>query len=188
MPIPEDEFRLSADGYLNSLAPFYGPIVSLQEAQGAYRLHGENRWLGEVSTPALLRHVEHDLLKQRYIVATGRALGRPIPEDLALREWSQVVHRLALLRLDPGSHPVAEDTRTRLALAGARAVWHSPELAGAERAFYAVVIVAIAAAPRPLARRIIAWTLASKPRGAVLRTARRALRALSLGGRRSVAS
>ena len=187
MPIPEDEFRLSADGYLNSLVPFYGPIVSLQRDQGAYRLHGANRWVGLVTPPDLLRHVEHDLLKQRYVVATARGLGRPIPEDLSLRDWSQVLHRLSLLRLDPDSYPVAGDTRSRLALAGARAVWHSPELAGAERAFYALVILAIAVAPRPLARRMIVWTLASKPRGVALRTARRALRALSLGGRRSSA-
>jgi glycosyltransferase involved in cell wall biosynthesis len=34
MPIPEDEFRLSADGYLKPLAPVYGMVVSLQEELG----------------------------------------------------------------------------------------------------------------------------------------------------------
>jgi Glycosyl transferase family 2 len=179
MPIPEEDFRLSADGYMNSLVPFYGPVVSMQGELGAYRLHGANRWVGLASEKDLLRHVDHDLLKQRYILSTARAVGRPMPEDLSLRDWSQVLHRLALLRIGPGSYPVAKDTRFGLARAGARAVWRSPELAGAERAFYALVIVAIAAAPRPLAGRLVAWTMASKPRPAVLRGARRALRALS---------
>jgi hypothetical protein len=185
MPIPEPEFRLSADGYLNPLVPFYGPVVSIQEPLGAYRLHGENRWLGLTSRDDLRRHVEHDLLKERYVLATARSRGRPMPADLALRDAGHVLHRLGHLRVDPASHPCPGDTRLGLARAGVRAIRASPELAGAERVAYALLLVAIAAAPRRLAERLLAQALASRPRPAALRLLRRALRRLRLPRRRT---
>jgi hypothetical protein len=44
MPDPEEDFRLSADGYLVTQVPFYGAVASLDESLGAYRLHGTNAW------------------------------------------------------------------------------------------------------------------------------------------------
>jgi hypothetical protein len=181
MPIPADEFRLSADGYLNPLAPLYGTVVSLQEELGGYRLHGSNRWLGLTSPADLRRHIDHDLLKERYVLATARQRGRPLPPDLAIRDAGHVIHRLSHLRLDPEGHPIPGDTRRGLALAGIRAIRRSPELAGAERLLYAGVVIAVAAVPRPVAERVIGWSLASRPRPAVLRMARRALRRVRIG-------
>jgi len=188
MPIPEDEFRLSADGYLNPLAPFYGTVISLQDELGAYRLHGSNRWLGLTSNADLLRHIEHDLLKQRHVLATARARGRQMPTDLAIRDAGHVLHRLSHLRLDPERHPIPGDTRRGLTLAGIRAMLRSPELAGAERLLYAGVIIAVAAVPRKLARPVIDWSLASRPRPALLRLGRRALRRIRFPRRRATSS
>ena len=183
MPIPEDEFRLSADGYLNPIAPLYGMVVSLQEELGAYRQHGSNRWLGLTSPADLRRHIEHDLLKERNVLATARARGRLLPPDLAIRDAGHVIHRLSHLRLDPERHPIQGDTRRGLALAGIRAIRRSPEVVGAERLFYVGIVIAVALVPRPLAGRVIGWSLASRPRRAVLRLARRALRRVRLPGR-----
>src|SRR6266478_5826945 len=44
LPVPEAEFRMGAEGYLVTLAPFYGPVVSLDEPLGVYRQHGANAW------------------------------------------------------------------------------------------------------------------------------------------------
>jgi glycosyltransferase involved in cell wall biosynthesis len=45
-PVPEAEYRLCADDYLYALAPAFGPIRRISEPQGAYRLHGQNRYQG----------------------------------------------------------------------------------------------------------------------------------------------
>lgn len=180
MPIPEADFRLSPDGYLNSLAPFHGEVVSIPDEIGAYRLHGENRWIGLSSARELRRHVEHDVLKERYILDTARAQGRVLPPDLSLRDFGQAVHRLCHLRVDPAGPVVGSDTRLGLALACVRAALRSPQLAGLERLLQSAVVVAIALAPRPLARRLVAWELTARPRPAILRLARRAMRRIRL--------
>jgi hypothetical protein len=43
-PVPESEYRLSADLYLAALAPLFGLVRSVPEPQGLFRLHGENRF------------------------------------------------------------------------------------------------------------------------------------------------
>jgi hypothetical protein len=188
MPIPEDEFRAAADGYLNAVTPFYGEVVSLQHALGAYRMHGSNLWMGQAGVAHLRRLIEHDWLKERHALATARRLGRPMPADLALRDWQHVLHRLSSLRLDPEGHPAQGDTRLGLARAGVRATRRAHELAGAERLFHAAVIVAIAIAPGAGARRLARWANTARPRPAWLRLARRAARAATLRTRRSVAA
>jgi glycosyltransferase involved in cell wall biosynthesis len=185
MPIPEQEFRGTPDGYLNPLVPFYGPIVSLDTELGAYRMHGSNLWLGRTGVEQMRKYIEHDWLKQRYTLQTARATGRSVPDELAMCDWLHVLHRLSHLRLDPDGHPVASDTRLSLARAGVRAVFRSPELAGAERIFYAGVVVAVAVAPGPLAPRVVSWANTSKPRPAWLRFLRRTMRAIRLPTRAS---
>jgi len=184
LPIPEQDFRISADGYLNFLAPFYGDVVSLEIELGAYRRHSSNRWTlsGDVSEKALRAHVEHDLTRQRYVLETARRRGRSMPQDLALRDWGHVLHRLASLRLDRSAHPSDRDTRRGLAIAGVRAVRGSTGLAGAERIGYGGLILALAAAPSWLVPWLVDWALASRPRPAWLRLARRALRKLTIRG------
>jgi glycosyltransferase involved in cell wall biosynthesis len=36
LPVPEEDFRLSADGYLVTVVPFAGPVVSIEQPLGAY--------------------------------------------------------------------------------------------------------------------------------------------------------
>lgn len=182
MPIPEQDFRISADGYLNALAPVYGPIVSIDRELGSYRRHDSNLWAvsGGPQAPQLRSRVEHDLTKQDYLLRAAREQGRPLPSDLALRDWGHVIHRLGHLRLDPAAHPVAGDTRRGLARAGLRAVRRTPELSGAERVGYGGLVVVLACAPRSVARRALGWALAGKPRPAWLRRTRQALRAITL--------
>jgi glycosyltransferase involved in cell wall biosynthesis len=178
MPVPEQDFGTIADGYLNPLAPFYGPVISLQEELAAYRMHGSNRWHAQTGPEQLRRHIDYDLLAQRYTLETAARVGRKIPADLAIRDWEHVLHRLSYLRLDPAGHPIPSDTRRGLARAAVGAVFRSPQLAGAERVFYAAVLIAVAAVPRPLAAPVVEWANTSKPRPAWMRFARRAMRLL----------
>jgi hypothetical protein len=44
MPIPEEDFRLGADGYLYGLAPAFGIIARLSQPLSLYRIHGDNSY------------------------------------------------------------------------------------------------------------------------------------------------
>jgi glycosyltransferase involved in cell wall biosynthesis len=188
MPIPEVEFRGTPDGYLNPLVPFFGPVISLQRELGAYRMHGSNLWLGRTGVEQMRKFIEHDWLKQRYTHDLAVRQGRALPGDLAILDWQHVLHRLSHLRLDPVGHPVATDTRLGLARAGVRAAHRTPELAGAERLFYAAVFVALAVVPASLAPTAVRWANTSKPRPAWMRWIRRTLRAIRLPGRSDTGS
>jgi hypothetical protein len=44
LPMPEDDFRLGADGYLYGLAPAFGIIERLSHPLSLYRVHGQNNY------------------------------------------------------------------------------------------------------------------------------------------------
>jgi hypothetical protein len=44
MPIPEDEYRICADAYLFIRTALFGPVRSIDQRLGAYRLHGANNF------------------------------------------------------------------------------------------------------------------------------------------------
>lgn len=46
MPIPEQDHRIAADGYLYGLAPGFGDIGRVTTPQGFYRIHGTNNYRG----------------------------------------------------------------------------------------------------------------------------------------------
>ncbi|MGN6373388.1 MAG: glycosyltransferase family 2 protein [Solirubrobacteraceae bacterium] len=183
IPIPEDEplFVNHNDGYLNPLAAFCGPIASLDEELGAYRLHGANQWAytSEIDTTRLHERLRHELARERHLHAAAQRQGRPLPSPLMVRNSGHLMQRLASLKLDRATHPVPGDSLARLLLALPGAVRRNPELSTGERAFVLANGFAIGLLPGSLARAPIGWTLASRPRPRWLRALARAGRRLS---------
>jgi hypothetical protein len=180
IPIPDEPlFRNHNDGFLNPLCAFCGPIASIDEELGAYRLHGTNQWAytNVVDTARLHERLRHELVRERYLLAAARREGRTLPSPLMLRNSVHVAQRLASLKLDPASHPVPGDRVWRLAAALPGAVLRNPELSALERAFALCTGLATALLPRPLAARPVDWMLASRPRPRWLRALARLLRA-----------
>lgn len=181
IPIPEDEplFVNHNDGYLNPLTAFCGPIASLDEELGAYRLHGANQWAytSEIDTAKLHERLRHELARERYLHDAAQRHGRLLPSPLMVRNSGHLMQRLASLKLDRATHPVPGDRASRLLLALPRAVLRNPELSTGERAFALANGFAIGLLPGSLARAPIGWALASRPRP-------RWLRALAGAGRR----
>lgn len=175
-PVP-GEFRYF-DPYLNTVTPFYGRVISLDEELGAYRLHGRNGWAltDRVDLDRIRERLREDLTKERYIERAAAATGRRVPAGTALRKPTHVLYRLASLRLDPSAHPVAGDTRRRLLGAGFRALRADPHLPFPDMLFGAGVLMVTAVGPKPIARSAVEFALLSKPRPAWLRTTARALR------------
>ena len=161
LPVPEAEFRMGAEAYLVTLAPFYGPVVSLDEPLGAYRQHGTNSWRLDGSAPGkhLRRSLEHDAHKYQALRVKAREMGMEVPRTLGMRDHHHVSMRLASLRLDPALHPYASDRRSALALRGAIASLDA-RLPWKRRAILAAWFMAAGFLPRPLAEPAILWRLA----------------------------
>jgi O-antigen/teichoic acid export membrane protein len=181
LPVPEDAFRISADGYLVTAVPFHGPVASLEEPLGAYRLHGANAW-AQGDAPAgerLRRWLEHDAHKYRVVADQARAVGVEVPPSLGMRDHHHLATRLASLCADPESHPYPEDSRLGLALRGAFAS-RIARLPWKRRSILAVWFLAVGSLPRPVALRAISWRLSPSSRSPsvarLLKTVRRMAR------------
>lgn len=185
LPIPEKEFRVAADGFLVSAAPFHGPVASTDQPLGAYRQHGDNAWASASIRPdprllaaQLRRTLRHDELRYRTITEAASRSGLHPGNEPGLRDPQHLSARLASACLDPGEHPYPSDTRLGLALRG---VLHSRSapLPWPRRTVLAAWFLAAGALPRPLARQAVAWMVAprSRPPGVarILKLARRVL-------------
>ncbi len=165
-PIPADFHNI--DGYLNTVTPFFGGVISIDDELGAYRQHGGNRWAfsDQVDLHRLRRRVHHDLVKERYIEQTAAATGREIPAHTALRNPNHVLTRLASLRLAPAQHPVAGDRVRSLVRAGLAALRTDRTLPWPDKAFYVAALLIVAFGPPRGARATVEFTFLSKPRPA----------------------
>jgi hypothetical protein len=169
MPVPEADFRISADGYLVTVAPFYGTVGVIDRPLGAYRLHGGNAWALSSSGPDVLaeklrRSLQHDSVRHAALESTARAQGAELSAGYWYRDHHHLETRLASLRLDPARHPYPADRALALALRGASAVANA-RISPPRRAALALWFLAMGLLPAPLARRAALWRLlhASRP-------------------------
>lgn len=187
LPVPDEPlFRNHNDGYLNPLCAFCGPIVSIDEELGAYRLHGGNQWAytKQIDVASIRERLQHELVRERYMRAAARRQGRELPSSLMLRNSRHVIYRLASLKLDRHTHPEPHDTARGLLRALPGAVLRNPELDALERAFIFLSGVAIAVLPRHMAQTPVEWVLASRPYPGWVRASARLVRSVGRRGAR----
>jgi glycosyltransferase involved in cell wall biosynthesis len=168
LPMPAAEWRISADGYLVTAAPFHGVVVAIEERLGIYRIHGANAWAPEsIEAANLPRRVKHDLAKYALVKALAAANSLPTPRHLELMDHVHLRNRIASLRLDPRSHPVSDDRRWRLAWWGmVRTLLHS-DLDPRRRLVFVIWFAVLWFAPRPLAHRAILLLYVPQSRGRI---------------------
>jgi glycosyltransferase involved in cell wall biosynthesis len=170
IPVPEAEWRLSVDFYLNILAPFHGDVVSMDEPLGYYRLHGENNWI--CFKPSLEERLVQDVAQALHAEAlvsrSARESGLEAPRDLSLRHTYHVILRMALRVIDPARYPRPGERTSWLALKGLRATWRAPAGPDAARRLLGrrlaltTWFLLLPFLPGPLARRLAAETLVCK--------------------------
>jgi Glycosyl transferase family 2 len=191
LPMPEADFRISADGYLVTVTPFYGPVASLEEPLGAYRQHGANAWSVGSTAPSamalaerLRRTLLHDVLKYQTLDARARQFGMQAAPNPGLRDTQHLAARIGSLCLDPAHHVQPGESRLSLGLKGALTSGRA-RLSWKRRATLASWFLAVGFLPRPAASRAAAWFLApgSRPPAVarVLKAVRRLLRPRAQG-------
>lgn len=104
LPMPEPEYRVCADSYIQTCVPFYGQVVFLDEVLGDYRVHSSNnhsrigreKKFHELTQSAFYRS---ERLKTLQRVASE--CGVDVPPNLAVRELSGVHKEWLVRRLGP---------------------------------------------------------------------------------------
>jgi len=168
LPMPEADFRISADGYVVTLAPLFGTVASIDEPLGAYVQHGANAWAvaSDGAAERFRRSLQHDRHRLHAFASLARERGLAVAPHPELRDHHHLSTRIASLRLDPERHPDPSDTRLGLALHGARSA-ASANVPWRRRAVLAAWFLLVGLAPRAVAERGIAWRLVpgSRPPG-----------------------
>ena len=167
-----------ADGPLNTLAPLYGDVVTLNRVLACYRVHGANDGAqGTLAADKFGRFIRHDQHRAELLREHAARLGLRVEGDPLDRAVLHLQYRLASLRLLPGHHPVPGEHVVSVAWRGVTAAWHAKERLPA-RLFLILWFVAVASLPRNAAKRLIALRFVPASRPAVLGALLRRLGAL----------
>ncbi len=179
LPIPEQDFRMSADGYLVTVAPLLGPVISVEEPLGAYWQHGNNSWAGKRATGEKFRKLlAHDAHRYRALKEKAMGLGLEVAPNLGEKDHRHVANQVASLTLDPDNHPTPGDSRINLAWRGMKSVGHA-RLPLARRALLGGWFAASGVLPKVLAKPWVAWYLDKVSRPPIVQKVLQAVRAVS---------
>jgi len=169
-PIPEGLFRIGADGYLVTVAPFHGTVAAIEEPLGAYRRHDWNLWLPDSMSAERFRWaLSHDADKHRILAEHAAARGIHVRREPGLREYQHVAVRMASLILEPELHPIPTDTRLGLGVHGANAILRA-SLPRSRRVVVAAWYLCLGVLPRRLAIVLLQWRFEPSSRPRLART------------------
>jgi glycosyltransferase involved in cell wall biosynthesis len=174
LPMPEDAFRLCADGYVCRAATLLAPFILLDEVGAYYRIHGSNNFYVTRSCLALdtiRREVmqSNDVFSyiERFAESRGRrGYLRPL-QEMHERDVLSIALRLVSRKLDAAGHPWPADGTRSLAWRGVVAASRCPNLSLALKWLHFAWFGAIAVAPRPLARWLAERKLCTESRHGV---------------------
>lgn len=103
MPIPKSLWHFTGDGYLNTCAPFYGPMEALEEPHGGYRVHDSNATGvaagGEVNLAQIRKLIRYGLLEKELIEQTALSHGLRASKSAVTSHWMYLKLELTLRRL-----------------------------------------------------------------------------------------
>jgi glycosyltransferase involved in cell wall biosynthesis len=156
LPMPEEEYHICADDYIQKLPLLYGEVISFDEVGGYYRVHGSN---------ATGRNFQRTRTIIACAITTDRCIQRHSelldldrkPQDLIRQPNVRFLAlRLSSLKLDPSQHPVEKDGIVRLGWEGVGASLRRFDLPFHVRMICGCWFVATILAPKPVA----AWLAA----------------------------
>ncbi len=148
MPIP-DSYDCDIDDALNAVAPLYGDVVTVRKPLGHYRVHDCNTSAhAELSARRFERYARDSEERERYLRDNCRRLGLDLPPDVLRNDLAYWESKLAAAVLRPSARISLLPPTLRAAVGSI--------LDPGQRMTHAVWATALALAPRPLARELLA--------------------------------
>lgn len=168
LPMPAEAFRQGGDGYLVTVAPLYGPVVTAPGILGAYCQHGGNHSQFDQALAARARwRLEHDEHRYQALRAHGERQGANVEPEPGLNDIIHLNERIASLVLGPEAHPYKGDRRARIAVHARRALASAP-LSAKRRRMLILWWWFVGLAPRKSAAAAIVWTMSAVSRPAFI--------------------
>jgi hypothetical protein len=155
-PLPTRLGGAGADWYVVHGAALFGRVAAIDEPLAHYRVHGANAHTVAASTTRLdhlRRTIAYAAEAHRFLAEVAEREGLRLPAS-GLASISDLGNRLVSLVLDPARHPVAGDTRSGLVRAGLRATRRRFDVRWPMKAVYVAWFLALAIAPKRLARHL----------------------------------
>jgi hypothetical protein len=168
LPVPEADWRLGADLYLLTRAPFHGAVIAIDNVLGLYRMHGDNASSRHGATRALGAHVRLERQRQELVRQEMARVGldplcvdRPSLWLLAMEIAADRLCRVEGASRSPGrSHEPAAQALRR--------IWTQRGRGPAQRVLMSGLIAGMTVLPRPLLERLVPWLVWPQSRPAVL--------------------
>jgi hypothetical protein len=175
LPMDPEAFRQGGDGYLVTVAPFYGAVVTIDEPLGAYCQHGVNHSQSAVGVRASWR-IWHDERRYEALREHAGRVGLSAPAELWRNDPIYLEERAAALLLNEDAEFAAHERR-ELARYALRALGELP-VSAKRRSMLSVWWRLVGFAPVPIARRVLCWKLQAATRPAPIRRLARLARAV----------
>ena len=136
LPMPEEGYLYAADVYLTVRIPFYGVMLAVDEALGVYRQHGSNDSLRSTLAAdigSIRGRMKREVFNDAALALEVQRLGCAVEPELRYIPYQRLKLRTLSWALDRAAHPIAADTRSKLAGLAWRAVWRRNRLSFYER-------------------------------------------------------
>ncbi|WP_309398962.1 glycosyltransferase family 2 protein [Cerasicoccus maritimus] len=117
MPIPAEEFRISADLFINIKIVRHGELGAIEDTLGAYRVHGKNQFktgsLITLDTQQLTNRVRSHFQRSQLVAEEAKRSGRDTPPSIyfSIPGW---IDRIIAFRLNLQTPAGETATRTEL--------------------------------------------------------------------------
>ncbi len=151
MPMDEMLWSAGSEKSLVFLSPFFGEVVSIRAPLGRYRIHSDN------DSGFKGRHLEklHRRLTAVYFIPeticrVAASKGIALDPRVLASTSRELKIRMASLRLEPKTHPIAGDTRLNLLIQGMGAAMREPDITLSVRAKQILWFVLMAVGPMRL--------------------------------------
>jgi glycosyltransferase involved in cell wall biosynthesis len=171
-PIPEADFRILADWYLNHVIGLFGPIRTLAEVGAYRRMHGANIHAateGSLDIEYLRRTILCATHVRAHLSRIARREGLLCPQEDRILSVSDIVHRLISVRIDPVHHPTSGDTVFGLLADGMRATNRRFDVRWPMKVLFLLSFVVLSIAPRRASLFFAEHFLLTERRGRVNR-------------------
>lgn len=166
-PVPEQPWRLGADLYLLTRAPFYGPVIAIDEALGLYRMHGDNASSRPNAGLTVRTHLRLERQRQALVRQEATRRGMEMPQFGPSALWMCALQVFeSRLRSDcPGN---SDRYAHRTAAQAIRGVWAQSNQRMAKRLLIAAMLATIAVLPGPIVARLVPWLVWPQSRPVML--------------------
>ena len=176
MPMEEELFRQGGDGFLATIVPLYGEVLSIDKPLAAYRQHGKNhsQFLKNLVKRARWC-LEHDANRYSALRDHAQKLGLDVHEPLGDADILHLEQRMVRVLVDPEC-PLSEKAKRRGIAGLALRALCQQEVRGWRTSVLKVWWRSLGFGPVPLASTLLQWKLESSSRPEIVKNIAKALR------------